>query len=1396
MSLEDVLSTAVTRGVTFLLEGDELAYRAPKGAMTKELRDAVVSHKQELIAALKRAHAEKGEAPIPRSELPDTEPAPLSPGQERLWLIDRLTGPSPLYNVHLRMEWTGPLDLVALQRAIDAVVSRHASLRTTFREIDGQPRAIVSEGAALRVTYRDLRHLVPDVKPRALELFAREQRRAPFDLARGPLLRIGVVTLEDDEHALLFTQHHIVTDAWSVGLFFTELGDELKAAGGGERRARPSALRYSDYARWQEARRTRPGWEESLAWARSRLEGLPRLELPYACHGAIDDRFAGDAYTFTLGPSVTARLKELARAQRCTLYVVLSTAWAVLLHRMTGQATFAIGTVSSGRGREELRDVIGFFANTLAVRSDLSGDPVVTVAMDRLRTEIDATLAREVPFGDVVDAVGGARGASLNPLIQACLVFENATVPAGNAAASRASRYRIAPGRPNASIEGTAKFDLELVLKEEGEGLAASLEYAVSLFDADTIERMIGYFCALVEDMAARPGAAISELRMATARELPALRGDATRVPSAFATRPFHELFEQQVVRAPDEVALVTAEERLTYRELDARANRLAHRLKALGVGPDTLVGLWLAKRDAGLIVGMLGIAKAGGAYVPLDPRQPAIRNQALVADANLRFLVTEAALADAQTTAGAACVKLDADAAALAAEPSHKPPCAVDASHLAYVIFTSGSTGKPKGVAVEHRTLAHYIAAIGERLALPSAASYAHVSTFAADLGHTSVFCPLSTGGTMHLVEQQVSIDSDAMGRYFAAHAVDCLKIVPSHLAALLGGAHPERVLPRKLLVVAGEALTWDLVSRIRELAPSLRIINSYGPTETTVGVVTCEVGERAAAAGAATVPIGLPLSGTRAYVVDHAMKPVPIGVRGELWIGGAQVARGYVGRPEATAERFIDDPFSAEPGARVYKTGDIVRRRGSGDLEFLGRSDHQLKIRGFRVEPGEIEATLSQHASVRACVVLPCRAGGEGEPVRLVAYVVAEAKVEELREHLKERLPDHMVPSFFVLLDAMPLGANGKIDRASLPAPAAPAPAGDRAPRTPTELLVARAWQEVLRIDRVDTSATFADLGGHSLLMMRVHARLRELLESPPPLSMLLDHPTIQGLARAVDARSARRGLAASASVAGETNALGPRLVELRAGAPDRAPLFLVHQAGGIESAYFTLATCLEPNQPLHAIRASEGGLDSSVERLAARYIELVRARSPRGPYFLGGASFGGLVAYEMAQQLRHQNEAVGPVFLIDTEPPGRDVYTPRTNEEILAFLRAMAPELVDLLLLPRASRPPGLIDLFPECEAFLANFRECSALRTSHAPRPYDGDVVFLRAGDRSGSASARPDEGWRTLVRGKLTLVDVPGNHITMLQNPHVAMVAGQLSAHIAGRTLRKDERERT
>ena len=1039
---------------------------------------------------------------------------PLSFAQQRLWMVHQMDPASAAYNIAYALRLRGPLDVDALGRALTALVRRHEALRTVFPARDGVPVQLVRPAAPVVPAEMDLRPLPSEARETESARLAREEAALPFDLAAGPLLRVTVLRMADHEAILLLTLHHIVGDGWSQDVLVRDLSALYTAASEGREAALPPLpIQYADFAAWQRRWLTGEVLEQQLGYWRRRLDGAPPLlELPTDRPRTGSPGREAATHVFVLSPETSQALRALAVREGTTPFVTLLAAFKAVLARWTGQDDVVVGTPVAGRSRMEVEDLIGFFVNVLVLRTDLSGDPSFRALMARVRDGVlEAYAHQDLPFERLVDEVQPARNLTNTPLFQALFSFQVSTRDALRLGVLELERV---PGGAE-----SAKYDLSLAMGDDGEEMAGSFTYRTGLFDAATVERMAAHLTRLLDAVSADADVRTPALELMGEAERRQVLEAWNQTEAAYpADVCIHHLFEAQARRTPDAPAAVFEDEALTYGELNARANRLAQRLLRLGAGPDVPVALCL-ERGLEMIVAVLGILKAGGAYVALAPTLPMERLGFMLRDSGAAALVTHRALADALSTADVPTVLLD-DADALADEPATDPKTAVRPEHLAYAVYTSGSTGTPKAVGVEHRQLAGYLSGLRDRLGLEAGASYATVSTLSADLGNTVVFSALAWGGTLHVIGEERLFSGEALAEYFERHRIDALKITPSHLAALQGGvADPRRVMPRRWLVLGGEASGLAWADELLRLAPAgCALFNHYGPTETTVGALAFRMTPERPETPSGTLVLGRPLSNYRAYVVDAALRPVPEGVAGELLIGGAGVSRGYLGRPALTAEKFVPDPFGTRPGARLYRTGDRGRWRADGLLEFIGRFDDQVKIRGFRIEPGEVQAALRAHPAVRDCVVV-AREDVPGEP-RLVAYVVGRAEAEPLRAHLRQRLPEHMVPAAFVALEGLPMTSNGKLDHRALPAPE-PAPAGERsaAPRTPVEAALAEVWREVLGVEAVGREDGFFELGGHSLLIVRLQARLRERLGREVSIVDLFRHPTVAALARHLD-------------------------------------------------------------------------------------------------------------------------------------------------------------------------------------------------------------------------------------------------------------------------------------
>jgi amino acid adenylation domain-containing protein len=1040
------------------------------------------------------------------------EPPLLSFAQERLWFLDQLRPGEVSYNLPFAQRLRGTLDVDALERSLGEIVRRHEALRTVFREQGGTPRQVIAPFGGFRLTRIDLSHLPADAREAEVqrELVAEATAR-PFDLSAGPLFRVSLLRLGAAEHVLLLSQHHIVSDGWSMGVLYLELAALYEAYREGRESPLPElAVQYADYAAWQREQLEGEALNRQLSYWRERLAGAPALlELPTDRPRPPVRTYRGATVPVELSPELLERLQALGRSEGATLYMTLLGAFGVLLSKYSGSDDVVVGTPIAGRTRREVEELIGFFINTLVLRTDLSGDPSFREVLRRAReVTLGAYEHQEVPFERLVAELQPERSLSHTPLFQVILTLQTAGGGLG-----------ALPGLEVSPVEAervSAKFDLSMELTPSSRGLRGGLTYPTDLFERATVDRMLGHLEQVLEQVAADADVRLSQLELLGAAERALVLETWNRTEAEYpADRCIHELFEAQAARTPGAVAVRFEETSLTYAELNERANRLAHHLVRLGVGPEVRVGLCL-ERSLEMVVSLLAVLKAGGAYVPLDPGLPAERLAYMLEDSAVPLVLVQAALrGTVPAREGVEVLAVDALAERLAVESAENPQSGAGPDTLAYVIYTSGSTGRPKGVMNQHRGVVNRLVWMQAHFRLGADDVVLQKTPFGFDVSVWEFFWPLQQGARLVMARPDGHRDPAYLHDVIEREGVTTLHFVPSMLQPFVETVEAGRCGSLRHVVCSGEALPPALVRRFYDrFAGPVALTNLYGPTEAAVDV-SCWTCPREDAAG--VVPIGRPVWNTRLYVLDAGLRPVPVGTPGELYIGGVQVARGYQGRPTMTAERFVPDPFATEGGARLYRTGDRARWRADGAIEYLGRLDFQVKVRGFRIELGEIEAALRPAPGVTDCTVV-AREDETGDR-RLVAYVVGDAEAEALRDHLRRSLPEYMVPSAFVALDALPLTPNGKLDRKALPAPDL-ASAGERyeAPADETEQALAAIWGEVLRVDRVGRRDNFFELGGHSLSAAQMVSRVRQELEVKVAVGELFTRPVLKDFAQEV--------------------------------------------------------------------------------------------------------------------------------------------------------------------------------------------------------------------------------------------------------------------------------------
>lgn len=1364
--------------------------------------------KRALLERQLRDKARRNELTIPpRAERAS---APLAFNQESLWFLEQLNPHTSTYNLYDAMRLRGALSVAAVQQTLDTIVARHEALRTTFAEQEGEARQVIHEAHSVALTHLDL-----TTHGTLLQRMLLQEAERPFELTRGPLVRFVLVTLGVEEHILLVVLHHILSDGWSVGVFWQEFAQLYE----GFVQGRPSALaplpiQFGDYAEWQRTQKARE-IDSQLAYWKTQLAGAPALlELPTDRPRPAVQSFRGAQATVMLPDTLRQSLQDLSRQEGVTLFMTLLAAFKALLTRYTGQEDIVLGAPLAGRAEQETENLIGFFVNTLALRTDASGNPTFRELLRRTKaTVLGAFSHQEVPFEHLVAELRPARSLSYNPIFQTAFALQNEST----------SELKI-PGLTLSPVKigsVTAKFDLFLSLCEVPDGLRATIEYSTDLFDAATIQRLFTHYENLLRGIVAEPTARLSDLPLLSQAEWQQILVDwnntATEYPRDLC---IHQLFEAQAARTPDAVAVVAGEIHLTYRELNRRANQVAHYLRTRGVQPDSLVGLF-TDRSLLMVIGVLGILKAGAAYLPLDTSYPSARLQFMLADAQAAIVLTQQKLLPKLPATAANAICLDTDWSSFALQAETNPTNVTTAEHLAYAIYTSGSTGQPKGTAVVHRAVNRLVCNTNY-VQLDATDAIAQVSNVSFDAATFELWGALLNGARLVLINKNIALSPHEFAAQLREYGVTTMFLTTA-LFNLLSRETPTAFRSLKTLLFGGEACDPVSICAVLQNGAPARLLHVYGPTENTT-FSSWQLIEQVPAE-ATTVPIGHPIANSTMYILDRHLNPVPVGVPGELYVGGDGLAREYWQRPELTAEKFIEGkkgrkgereigeeclPYSPTPPLpfsppRLYKTGDIARYLPNGAIEFLGRRDHQIKLRGFRIELGEIEAALLAHPALQECVVLATK---EADKRLLAYYTLASTTaptVAELRDFLRQRLPDYMLPAVFCPLEEMPLTPNGKVDRQRLPQPETVASSQREfvQAKDDLELQLTRLWEQTLNLKPIGVRDNFFELGGHSLLAVRLFSALETMFGHRLPLATLFQHPTIEQLAEVIR----QHGWQSSWQ---SLVALRPQGTKL--------PFFCVHAVGGNVLEYHELAQHFVGDHPFYALQAV--GMDGkqpplrNIEAMAAHYIQEIRHLQPHGPYHLGGRSFGGAVAFEMARQLRAAGEEVGLLAMLDTYPLGWKTLLPAAEaaQHEKRFLHLRINRHLDHLRQAnlrgkcayvfgkveykkrkylnrwwqlrqqfRSGQPASLRHALREVEEF--NYLAAK----QYAPQVYPGRVTFFCATEE---VSLEENVfGWQQLAAGGVEIVRVPGDHQTMIKPPHVQTLAASLLAQLEQATTR-------
>lgn len=1390
MNVAEFLQDLAQKNVELFLDGERLRYRGPKEVLTPTLLEQIKHHKLEILSLLRQGFS-------------TWKTYPLSSGQKGLWFMYQFAPESGAYNIAFTVRIRSQLNIPALQRACQQLVMRHSALRTTFGQHNTEPfqkihtyqRVCLEETDATTWSWEELTQKV-------IETYQR-----PFDLEQGTVWRMCLFTRGDQDYIFLLGIHHIVVDGFSFGILLAELRHLYQAENTGKSVSlNTKVAQYPDFVQWQETMLTSALGEELWSYWQKQLAGeLSVLNLPTDKPRKPFQRHQGASYTFELDQELLAKLKDKAKTWGVTLYMTLLTAFAVLLHRYTGQKDIIIASPTEGRSQSEFAATVGFFVNILALRVNIADNPTFSALLTQVRQTVLAAIAhQDYPSPLLVEQFQKQHHLSLTKILRVSFNLMKLQELGADIelSVSRQAKPRTDWGglrlEPFVIPQQEGQNDLVFDMMETQESLLGLLRYNTDLFTATTITRIAEHFQTLLQAIVVNPHQPIGSLPLLGETERQQLLESNYTIDSPHQC--IHQLFAAQVAQTPEAVAVVFQDQQLTYQELNARANQLAHHLQTLGVGAEVLVGICV-ERSLEMIVGLLGILKAGGAYVPLDPAYPQERLSWILSDAQVSILVTQQKWQNHLPPHTAKLVYLDT----AFKEEQHRENINIEVQlhHLAYVIYTSGSTGKPKGVMIEHQSLVHFTHTAKTVYEMQPGDRILQFASISFDAAAEEIYPCLISGGTLVLrTEEMLSSIAHFLEkcRDWQLTIIDLPTAYWHQLVSELAIANLALPNSLRLVIIGGEAALPQQVALWRKYVGSHpQLVNTYGPTEATVVTTICPLSDVTSINQAReNIPIGKAIAHAQVYILDEYLQPTPIGVTGELYIGGAGLARGYLNSPELTKTKFIPHPFQdTGESQRLYKTGDLGRYLPDGNIEFLGRIDHQVKIRGFRIELGEIEAILNQHPAVRTGLVI-VREDVPGDK-RLIAYVVLQkpqTTVNELRSFLVEKLPGYMIPSGFILLESLPLTPNGKIDIAALPV-------GDRTqlntntnfsqPRNPVEEVLVRIWAQVLRFEQISIDDNFFELGGHSLLAAQLMSLINQKFSRRLPLSVLFQYPTVAGLANF---------LIKNTAVTVQPSCLVPIQPQ-----GNQLPLFCMHSAGGQVMVYQHLANCLGLDQPVYGLQSR--ALDDpaiehrSIDEMAVEYAHAIRQLQPHGAYRLVGWSMGGALAVSVAKELEKQGQRVAFVGLLDAflVPDYGLAYEDLLSELALRFSKNFAEAVMNIhpqerqQLLAEFTNLPYFESLrrmmiwgqkrnlvaseitFDVLEKQVALNKTHERLFRGYCPPVIAANIHIWWATERLETRLERTD--WSQYTTGKIYTEILEGNHFTIINSPDLKIISQQL-----------------
>jgi amino acid adenylation domain-containing protein len=1331
------------------------------------------------------------------SPIPRNGHLPLSFAQERLWFLDQLEGNNSIYNIPGILKITGNLKIDTLEKSLQEIVNRHEVLRTNFQAVNGQPIQVINFENTFQLKIEDWTNINQEDIKKAIQ----KEIETPFNLATDNLLRVIIAQIKTDEFLLIVTMHHIISDGWSLGIFIQELSTIYQNYLQGKSSALPDlTIQYADFANWQKQWLTGEILEKQIKYWQEQLKAAPSLlQLPTDKPRPSIMTFNGKSHNVKINPEITQELQNLSKKIGTTLFMTLLAIFATLLYRYSHQQDILIGSPIANRNRSEIEPLIGCFINTLVLRTKFTENLNFPELLNQVKeTTLAAYDHQDVPFEQIVEAIKPERSLSHAPLFQVLFILQNAPM----------EKLEL----PGVNIEilpsdtSTAKFDLTLSMMEKDQALTCTWDYNSDLFDDRTIIAMAEHFQNILTAVTTNPNQNINQIPLLTEREKHQLliqwNNNQVEYPQ---DKCLHQIFEEQVIKTPNAIAVVFENQQLTYQELNEKANQLAHYLQKLGVKPETLVGICV-ERSLEMVIGLLGILKAGGAYVPIDPNYPTERIAYMLSDSNAQLLLTQSSLLADFTEYQKPIICLDQDWAKINQESVDNVISQVKTENLVYIIYTSGSTGKPKGVQIQHQGLVNFLTSMEKQPGLTEKDVFNAVTTICFDIAGLEIYLPLIVGAKVVITPREIATDGMRLLQQIKDEKITIMQATPATWQMLLtAGLNKETLQKNKInkikMLCGGEALTTQLANQLLENGGELW--NLYGPTETTVWSMVQQVTKTD---DVAVVPIGKPIANTQIYILDSKLNPVPLGVVGELHIGGDGLARGYLNRPELTAEKFIQSPFS--PHQKIYKTGDLARYLPDGNIEYLGRIDHQVKIRGFRIELGEIEAVINDYSQINQSVVVTRKDKLDNQ--YLVAYLLVKNHFElsHLKDVLKSKLPDYMIPNAFVVLDIFPLTPNGKVDRKALPETEfnrENLQNNYQAPRTPSEVILSEIFSDLLHVNPVGVNDNFFDLGGHSLLAVRLMALIQDKFQVNLPLAILFQSPTVAELAILSE---------------NHVNTVSPILVPMQTKG-NKPPLFFIPGAGGNVIYLHQFVQYLGKEIPVYGLQPKglngEEKLDNSVEEMARTYIEAMKKVQSEGHYFIAGHSFGGYVAYEVGRQLQAQGETIGGIFEVDTLAPKKRKYQQPKNMAEWEWLAMMLQQAEDLygqkigivkedfskitddeqlynyglqLLINGGILPPG--SSVKQLRGVMKVYKTNNDTKyVVNARKVAKLPIVLFRAKEELREESEiiqeewfkKEDWGWSDYADKSFNVEWIPGDHHTMMASPNVEVLAQKMQNYL-------------